>query len=157
MDKPFSGETIIERIRDRLRWINQTAGDTVGGALEMSLLDAREEDGHYLLQCITHDWMRNVIGTLHGGSCAVMVDQAMGCVANCLFDDESHAPTSQLQLNFYRPMRAGERFLIRVQVVNASRSQIHMAAQVFAEQAPDKLCVGSTAIFFRGKKQKEER
>lgn len=152
MEKGFSGNTVSERIVNRLEWIHQVGGDTIGGAMRLALLEADESQGEYLLLSRTEDWMRNVIGTLHGGSCAAMVDQAMGCVANCLFEDEPHAPTSQLQLNFHRPMLSGEKFLVNVRVVSVSRSLIHMAAEVYAEKAPDKLCVSSSAIFFRGKK-----
>lgn len=149
MKQDFSGGTVPERIASRLQWINSTAADTVGGALSMELLACDEEKGEYQLLCHTKDWMRNVIGSLHGGSAAVMVDQAMGCVANCLFEDKTHAPTSQLQLHFHRPMLAGEDFLVAVRLVNVSRAMIHTSAEVFAKKAPDKLCVSATAVFFR--------
>lgn len=155
MDHYFSGEVPSERIRSRLDWINSTAGDTVGGALKMELLQADDQHYAYLLRAQTTDWMRNVIGSLHGGSCAVMVDQAMGCVANCIVTDGVHAPTSQLQLNFHRPMISGERFLVQVQVTNVSRSMIHLTAAVFAEKEPDKLCVSSSSVFFRGRKKED--
>lgn len=150
MEQKFEGNTIQERMKSRLQWINSTAADTVGGALHMELVRCDPEKGEYMLLSHTTEWMRNVIGTLHGGSAAVMVDQAMGCVANCLFEDRTHAPTSQLQLHFHRPMMAGEDFLVAVRVVNVSRRMIHTSAEVFAKKAPDKLCVSATAVFFRG-------
>lgn len=150
MQQVIDGNTIQERMVSRLQWINRTAGDTVGGALNMELIDCNTEKGEYLFHSHTVDWMRNVIGTLHGGSAAVMVDQAMGCVANCLFEDRTHSPTSQLQLYFHRPMLAGEDFLVAVRVVNVSRKLIHTSAEVFAKNAPEKLCVSATAVFFRG-------
>ena len=155
MDVVFTGETISQRIRSRLVVINREAADTVGGALQMELLASDENAGQYRMRCITRDWMRNVIGTLHGGSCAIMADQAMGCVANCLYDSGPHSPTSQLQLNFHRPMIAGETFLIEVQLINVSRSMIHLTAQIFTEAEPDKLCVSSSSVFFRGKKKED--
>lgn len=150
MVQDFDGNTIQERMVSRLQWIDRTAGDTVGGALHMELISCDTSKGEYLLLAHTADWMRNVIGTLHGGSAAVMADQAMGCVANCLFEDKTHAPTSQLQLHFHRPMLAGEDFLVAVRVVNVSRAMIHTGAEIFAKKAPDKLCVSATAVFFRG-------
>lgn len=150
MQQDFDGRTIQERIKNRLQWINCTAGDTVGGALTMELISYDCEKGKYRFEAHTERWMRNVIGTLHGGSTAVMVDQAMGCVANCLFEDKTHAPTSQLQLYFHRPMLAGEDFLITVQLINVSRTMIHTSAEVFAKNVPGKLCSSATAVFFRG-------
>jgi acyl-coenzyme A thioesterase PaaI-like protein len=85
MPKPISGKAVAERIRNRMGWIQDNAKDTVGGALQLQLLHWQQETGEYVFRSATTDWMRNVIGTLHGGSCAIMVDQAMGCVANCLY------------------------------------------------------------------------
>ncbi len=153
MEQQITGKTVAERINSRIAWIQDSAEDTVGGALHLQLIYWKEETGEYMFRSATTDWMRNVIGTLHGGSCAIMVDQAMGCVANCLFEDEPHAPTSQLQLNFHRPMLAGESFLIKVRIVSISRSMIHLSAEVYAEKAPDKLCASASSIFFRGNKK----
>lgn len=153
MEQHIVGNTVAERIVNRINWIQNSAGNSVGGALKLQLLRWNEKTGMYIFRSATTDWMRNVIGTLHGGSCAVMVDQAMGCVANCLFEDDAHAPTSQLQLNFHRPMMAGESFLIRVRVVSVSRSMIHLSAEVYAEKAPDKLCASASSIFFRPNKK----
>lgn len=153
MEQHISGKTVAERIGNRMAWIQGSAKDTVGGALQLKLLRWQEETSEYVFRAATTDWMRNVIGTLHGGSCAIMVDQAMGCVANCLYEDQVHAPTSQLQLNFHRPMLAGEFFLIKVRLVSVSRSMIHLSAEVYAEKAPEKLCASASSIFFRGNKK----
>lgn len=156
MEKGFSGNTPSERISNRLDWIHAVGGDTIGGAFHLQLLDSNEAAGSYTFLAKTEDWMRNVIGTFHGGSAAALCDQAMGCVANCLFSDETQAPTSQLQLNFHRPLFAGDDMTVTVQVTNVSRSMIHLSARTAAAKAPDKLCVSATAMFFRGQKQKEE-
>lgn len=156
METGFLGATPSERIANRLEWIHAVGGDTIGGAFRLQLTNSDEAAGCYTFLAKTEAWMRNVIGTFHGGSAAALCDQAMGCVANCLFTDETHAPTSQLQLNFHRPLFAGDDMLVTVQVTNISRSMIHLSAQVVAAKTPGKLCVSATGVFFRGKKQKEE-
>lgn len=148
-------DEICLRIRQRLDWIHSTAGDTVGGALKMRLLETPCEQDTFRFLASTENWMRNVIGTLHGGSCAVMVDQAMGCVANCVISDPTPAPTSQLQLNFHRPMLAGEDHFVDVQLVNLSVTMVHLQARVYACREPDKICVSASSIFFRRKKKGE--
>lgn len=153
MDNGFSGETISERIVNRMEWIQRAGDGTIGGAFRLQLQSGNDEAKEYTFLARTEDWMRNVIGTLHGGSCAALADQAMGCVANCLLENESHAPTSQLQINFHRPLFAGDAMLVIVRVVNISRSMLHMAAEIYAVKDPERLCVSSSAIFFRGKKQ----
>ena len=156
MEKGFSGLTVSERIENRMEWIHGVGIDTIGGAFRLQLQSGNDEAKEYTFLARTEDWMRNVIGTLHGGSCAALVDQAMGCVANCLFTDETHAPTTQLQLNFHRPLFAGDQMRVIVRVVNISRSMLHMAAEIYAVKDPERLCVSSSAIFFRGNKNKEE-
>ena len=137
----------------RVAWVNEAAAGAVCGDLRMELLEGDENQGTYLFLCHTTDAMRNVIHTLHGGSAALVADQAMGSVANSMFLEDGHAPTSQLSLNFHRPMTAGEDLLVWVRVVNASRRQIHLSAEIFRKAAPDKLCVSASSVFFRTGKE----
>lgn len=143
----------MEHLAKRVAWVNEAAAGAVCGDLRMELLEGDTEKGEYLFLCHTTEAMRNVIHTLHGGSAAIVVDQAMGSVANSMFAEDGHAPTSQLTLNFHRPMFAGEDLLVRVKVVNASRRQIHLGSEVYAGKAPEKLCVSASAVFFRTGKE----
>ena len=143
----------LQHLRERVAWVNEAAAGAVCGDLRMALLEGDTDRGAYLFRCRTTEAMRNVIGTFHGGCAAVVADQAMGSVANSMFAEDGHAPTSQLCLNFHRPMTAGEDLLVRVRVVNASRRQIHLSAEIFRSSAPEKLCVSATAVFFRTGKE----
>ena len=143
----------LEHLAKRVAWVNEAAAGAVCGDLQMVLVDGDADNGTYLFSCRTTPAMRNVIHTLHGGSAAIVVDQAMGSVANSMFCEDGHAPTSQLSLNFHRPMTAGEELLVRVQIVNTSRRQIHLSAQVYRKEAPDKLCVSASSVFFRTGKE----
>lgn len=143
----------LQHLAKRVAWVNEAAAGAVCGDLRMELLEGNTDRGEYLFLCHTTQGMRNVIGTLHGGSAAVVADQAMGSVANSMFAEDGHAPTSQLSLNFHRPMTPGEDLLVRVRIVNASRRQIHLGAEIYASKAPDKLCVSASAVFFRTGKE----
>lgn len=137
----------------RVAWVNEAAAGTVCGDLRMEVLEGDANRGEYLFLCHTTEVMRNVIHTLHGGSAAIVADQAMGSVANSMFSEDGHAPTSQLNLNFHRPMFAGDDLLVRVKIVNASRRQIHLRSEIYTQKAPDKLCVSASAVFFRTGKE----
>ena len=143
----------LEHLTKRVSWVNEAAAGTVCGDLRMEVLEGDTDRGEYLFLCHTTQAMRNVIQTLHGGSAAIVVDQAMGSVANSMFAEDGHAPTSQLTLNFHRPMFAGEDLLVHVKIVNASRRQIHLRSEIYACKAPDKLCVSASAVFFRTGKE----
>lgn len=143
----------MEYLAKRVAWVNEAAAGAVCGDLRMEVLEGDADRGEYLFLCRTTETMRNVIHTLHGGSAAIVADQAMGSVANSMFTEDGHAPTSQLTLNFHRPMTAGEDLLVRVKIVNASRRQIHLLSEIYARKAPDKLCVSASAVFFRTGKE----
>ena len=144
----YNYPTMVHLAR-RVAWVNEAAAGTICGDLKMKLLSGDESLGKYCFLCHTTPVMRNVIHTLHGGSAAIVADQAMGSVANSMFHEDGHAPTSQLMLNFHRPMLAGDDLLVIVKIVNASRRQIHLTCEIFSEKAPDKLCVSASAVFFR--------
>lgn len=144
----------MEQLTRRVAWVNKAAAGTVCGELKMEVLEGNTNIGEYLFLCRTTEPMRNVIHTLHGGSAAIVADQAMGSVANSMFCEDGHAPTSQLTLNFYRPLFAGDELLVKVRILNASRRLIHLSSEIYAHKAPDKLCVSASAVFFRTGKEK---
>ena len=103
-----------ERILARLASIHVLAPGSIGAQMNYSLVDCDEEAGEYTLLCHTFDWMRNIPGTLHGGMCATVVDQAMGFIAYCLKKEDGIAPTVQMSVDYHRPLIPGEDVLIRV-------------------------------------------
>ena len=107
-----------------------------------------EEGQYFLLRCRTFDWMRNGPGTLHGGMCATVVDQAMGFVAYCIKPGEGIAPTVQMQVEYHRPLLPGETVLVEVRVVSATRSLMHLSAAAYSQEHPDKLSLTSSATYF---------
>lgn len=142
-----------EHIRRRVAWVNEAAAGAVCGELRMEVVEADDNRGEYLFLCHTTPAMRNVIHTLHGGSVALVADQAMGSVANSMFQEDGHAPTSQLTVNFHRPMTAGEDLIVRVQIINASKRLIHLTCEICRADVPDKLCATASSIFFRSGKE----
>ena len=100
------------------------------------------------MRCQTQHWMRNIAGTLHGGMCATLVDQAMGCVAFCAKPGEGIAPTVEMNVTYHRPLIPGEDALIRVRLESAGKHLIHLASEVYCANEPDKLCLASTAVYF---------
>lgn len=142
-------EALLQRIESRMCWVNELAAGTVCGDLQLRLDGYDPVHQQFRILGRTQAYMRNVIDTLHGGCAAILADQAMGCIANCLFTDDNHAPTGQMSLNFHRPMMAGEEVLVLVRIVNISRRQIHLSSEIYQRKAPDKLCVSASAVFFR--------
>ena len=137
-----------EELRLRLEQLHTCAPGTIGDMLGLELVDCDPPAGSYMMRCQTQPWMRNIAGTLHGGLCATLVDQAMGCVAYCAKPGEGTAPTVELNVSYHRPLIPGEDALIRVRLVSTGRHLLHLAAEVFRADAPEKLCLSATAVYF---------
>lgn len=128
--------------------LHQTAPGTIGDLLQFQVLEENWERGICLLECRTEDWMRNSFGTLHGGMCATILDQAMGFLARSQADGEGITPTIQLQVNYHRPLIPGQKVLVKMWVVSKTHSLISMMSQASMADAPEKLCLTGTGTAF---------
>ncbi len=137
-----------EKLRVRLEQLHTLAPGSIGDQLMLELVDCDPAAGVYTMRCQTQYWMRNIAGTLHGGLCATLVDQAMGCVAFCAKPGEGIAPTIEMNVNYHRPLIPGEDALIRVRLQSVTKHLIHLASEVYSVKCPDKLCLASTAVFY---------
>ena len=135
-------------LRSRLEQLHTDGAGTIGDMLDLRLLEVDSLQGTVLLRCATAPWMRNLAGTLHGGMCATVVDQAMGCVAYCAKPGAGIAPTIQLQVSYHRPLIPGEDVLMRIRVLSVTGSLIHLSCEAMVASAPEKLCLSSTATYF---------
>lgn len=141
-------ESIKTRLQERLDTLHSRGAGTIGDMLDLRLLETDPLQGTVLLRCATAPWMRNLAGTLHGGMCATVVDQAMGCVAYCAKPGAGIAPTIQLQVSYHRPLIPGEDVLMRIRVLSVTGSLIHLSCEAMVASAPEKLCLSSTATYF---------
>ncbi|WP_052339906.1 PaaI family thioesterase [Gorillibacterium massiliense] len=85
----------------------------------------------------------NLIGILHGGVHATMIDSAMGLVAMLVRPDASIV-TVNLNMNYLAPMTEG-RIKVEAEIVHASRKL--MTAQAFARKDNGELCAFGTGTF----------
>ena len=141
-------ESMTARLQARLDTLHSRGAGTIGDMLNLSLVECDLEKGEFTMRCQTQEWMRNIAGTLHGGMCATVVDQAMGCVAYCAKPGEGIAPTIDLQVSYHRPLIPGEDVLIRVKVVSVTKSLMYLSSEASQVSRPDRICITSTATFF---------
>lgn len=131
----------------RLAELHEAAPDSIGDLLHFELLECSRE-GEYLLRCTTQPWMRNPAGTLHGGICATVLDQAMGLIAYCIKPGPGFAPTIEMQVSFIRPVPVVQSLLTKVTVISVTSSLIRLRCELMRENQPDKVCVTSSAVYF---------
>ena len=141
-------ENFEKLLLERLEALHTQGAGTIGDMLNFRLVDCDTETGELTLRCSTQEWMRNLAGTLHGGMCATLVDQAMGFVAYCAKPGEGIAPTIDLQVSYHRPLIPAQDVLIRVRVVSVSKSLIRLSGEAFQADRPDSICLTSHATYF---------
>ena len=137
-----------ERILARLASIHVLAPGSIGAQMNYSLINCDEDRGEYTLLCHTFDWMRNIPGTLHGGMCATVVDQAMGFIAYCLKKEDGIAPTVQMSVDYHRPLIPGEDVVVKIKVIAVTRTLMRLSSEAYQATNPDKVCLTSTATYF---------
>ena len=139
---------LSKAIAQRIEELHAVAPGSIGDQMSYRLIDSDDVLGVYTFSCKTMDWMRNGPGTLHGGMCATVVDQAMGFVAYCAKPGQGTAPTVSMQVTYHRPFIPGEDILVKVRVLTVTKSLMHFSAEAMRFSQPDKLCLTSSATYF---------
>lgn len=136
------------KVRRRIAQISEEVPGSIGDMMQFQLLECQPEKGDYTLSCKTAPWMRNYAGTLHGGLCATILDQAMGFISYCLKPGEGASPTVQIEVDYHRPLHPGEDVLVKVHVVTATRSLMNLTAEAMQMSQPEKICLSGSGIYF---------
>ena len=139
-------EQIAARIQAILQSGRLQAPDVFGSRLTMEYLPMAE--GAFRFASRTESWMCNPGGTVHGGICATLVDEAMGIVVFAMGDGKTISPTINLQVNYHRPLLPGKEITISIRPVSVTRRLITLSAEVSCAEKPESLCFSSTATFF---------
>lgn len=137
-----------EAVRHRIDQISREVPGSIGDMMHFQLLECNSEKGNYTFTCHTAPWMRNFAGTLHGGLCATVLDQAMGFVAYCLKPGPGIAPTVQIEVDYHRSLIPGEDVIVKVHVVSATRSLMNLTAEAMQISSPDRICLSGSGIYF---------
>lgn len=137
-----------ERVCQRIAEFNAAVPGSIGEVMQFRLTAYEPEQNDFIMTCRTMPWMRNYAGTLHGGMCAAILDQAMGFVVYCLKPGEGTAPAIQLSVNYHRPLFPGDNVIVRVHVVSSTRSLMNLTAEAFQESNPKKICTSASGTYF---------
>lgn len=140
--------TMESRLKDYIVGIYRKYPGSIGDMLDFQVISCDEEKDDYVLECKTEPWMCNHYGTLHGGICATILDQAMGMVCFCMKRGKGVCTTVQLEADYHRPVVPGENLIVRIHVISVTRSLINMTAELVQPSKPDKISVSGSAIFF---------
>ena len=140
--------TTLEQVQARLQQLQDLAWDGVSGILKLELLSIDLEAQTGTFRVSTENWMKNAAGTLHGGMIATVLDHCMGALLYCTKDGDKFCPTVEMQSSYHRPLIPGQKILVNARIIAKSRKLAHIAAEVFQENAPDKVCASGTSVYF---------
>lgn len=141
-------ENFEQILQARIALVSREAPGSIGDMMDYRVLGWDSEKQEATMTCKTLPWMRNFAGTLHGGLCATVVDQAMGFVSNALRGGHAVVPTVQLSVNYHRPLTPGKQVLVKVRVESATRRFLTLTAQASQSDAPEKLCLSATGLYY---------
>ena len=143
-----AASNLEEVVRRRIAQISEAVPGSIGDMMHFELISCDGEKGDFTMTCRTEPWMRNFAGTLHGGMCATILDQAMGFVSYCMKPGEGTAPTVQIEVDYHRPLMPGEDVIVKVHVVSATRSLMNLTAEATQASHPEKICLSGSGIYF---------
>ena len=135
-------------LRKYVEVMHEKFSGTIAEMLKFDVVSCDDVHETYVLKCQTAPWMCNHYGTLHGGICATIMDQAMGMVCSCLKKGFGTCTTVQLETDYHRPVTVEEDIIVRVHVMSVTKSLINMTAELLQESKGGKFSVTGSAIFF---------
>ena len=135
-----------ERVCCRIKQVSDECPGSIADMLNFQLVSCGQRD--VVFTCRTQPWMRNASGTLHGGLCTTILDQAMGFVCHCLIPGEGSVPTVHLEVNYHRPLDPGEQVVVKVHVLSVTRSLITLNAEAFQATNPEKISLSGSGTHF---------
>ena len=142
-----------EKVRRRIADFNASVPGSIGEMMNFQVVAYDHAHDDIVMTCQTMPWMRNFAGTLHGGLCATVLDQAMGFVSYCLMDGEGTAPAIKLSVDYHRPLHPGEQVIVKVHVISVTRSLAKLNAEAFQASCPKKICLSGSGIYFFNQKE----
>lgn len=137
---------LAEKVRRRIAQVDASIPGSIAEMLRFEVVG--EDKGDIVMTCGTMPWMRNSAGTLHGGLCATILDQAMGFVSCCLKEGNDIAPTVQMSISYHRPLHPGEQVIVKVHVVSVTHSLMNLTAEASQATCPEKICLSGSSMYF---------
>lgn len=145
-------ETIFKRFCDN--WPEDQRG-RINALCQPRFVACSFEKKTLCLGYAVQDWMRNYADVMHGGIVSTVFDLTMGLLAGYC---SGHMLTStvNMQVNFLRPIPAGETLLVEARCDMSGRTLCAVSGAAWLESAPGKFSATATATFFNVSGDKAE-
>jgi uncharacterized protein (TIGR00369 family) len=130
----MSGLELVEAIAD-----GSLPPPPAAEMLDMRILEVAH--GRTLFGMEPQEWMYNLMGSLHGGVLATLLDTCMGCAVHTTLPARFGFTTGDLQVRYTRPIRAGEGLVL------AEGSVVHRGSRTATTEGRVYLATDETQLF----------
>lgn len=129
---------------ERLRYLDEHADSRFGVARLLAYSITDMEEGRVVLHYLPRDEHVNLIGSIHGGILAALLDTAMGCAAMTTLGAGERHTVIDLHAKFVRAVSTtGGALTVTGMVEHRGRRQCTLRGEVIA--ADEKLCASGTS------------
>ena len=132
-----------EFLADRARVQNDTGSPDIFGTARV--IDCDGPTGSILFAYDTKPWMANVLGTVHGGIIATLLDSCMGIT--CALHVDVPTPTVTMTANYLNPLPLSGTAHVRTRLNHLGRTTAQAMAEVFSPDRPDDTLVTATGVY----------
>lgn len=87
--------------------------------MSSELVDVEEGFVRFIVKA--DDRLLNLMGGVHGGFSATVIDTITGCAVSTLLDEETAFATTDLNVKMIRPIQVGQELIAEGRVINRSR------------------------------------
>jgi acyl-CoA thioesterase len=113
----------------------------------LQLEDPKMEDGHSELTMVVREELLRPHRLLHGGVCVALIDCAIGIAAYSFCPEGFNVLTAQLNVNFTRPAKEGDRLIAIADVEHHGKKTVVVTCKVH-DQSDNLIATASGTSMF---------
>ncbi len=132
-----------EFLADRARVQNGAGSPDIFGTARVIGCDG--PTGSILFAYDTRPWMANVMGTVHGGIIATLLDSCMGIT--CAVHVDVPTPTVTMTVNYLKPLPLSDTVHVRTRLNHLGRTTAQAMGEIFFPDRPDEPLVTATGVY----------
>lgn len=132
-----------EFLADRARVQSGTGSPDIFGTARVIGCDG--PTGSILFAYDTRPWMANVMGTVHGGIIATLLDSCMGIT--CAVHVDVPTPTVTMTVNYLKPLPLSGTVHVRTRLNHLGRTTAQAMGEIFFPDRPDETLVTATGVY----------
>ena len=134
-------------VTEYIEYITKTRTDTLNAIFTPEIIACDPETPSLTICFPITENMQNTSGMAHGGVIMTAYDITMGTLSR-FFQHGRMSPTLTMTIDFIKPVKAGERFLVTVKPVAIQKHTIDYECTGAIESEPDVLVNKCTGRFF---------